>query len=260
LAEVNRSLALSVAGLGVRYGGFAAVSDLNIEVPQGEVRALIGPNGAGKTTSFNAICGYVRPSAGTVTVQGQRLKSYNPRAAWKAGIGRTFQRAELFWTLEVRDHLELAHRHAVKRGLTPPTVDSTLELLNLTRLQHDLVANLPIGICRQVELARAISTGANLILMDEPCSGLDRHETEQLDAALRRIQAELELSLLIVEHDIEFILSIAGWVFVLDHGSLIAEGSPSAIRNDPLVRQAYLGGMSTSGPNHDLSTTTPVEA
>jgi ABC-type branched-subunit amino acid transport system ATPase component len=236
------SVALAVEGLTVQYSGFLAVSEVDLEVPRGDIRGLIGPNGAGKTSCFNGICGYVRPSGGTIRVDGRQVRLNNPYAAWKAGIGRTFQRVELFWSLQVRDHFELAHRRALKRGIDSPTWEDLSEFLNLADLETEMVANLPIGTCRLVELGRAISTGANLILLDEPCSGLDRQETDQLEAALRRIQEELGLSLLIVEHDMDFILSIARRVYVMNYGQVIAEGSPAEIRKSPEVHEAYLGG------------------
>lgn len=233
--------ALEVRNLSVDYGGFRAVAGMDLTVPRGEVRGLIGPNGAGKTSCFSAICGYVRASEGTIRVQGRPVRVGSPHAAWKAGIGRTFQRVELFWALEVRDHLELARRRAPHRGQGLPATDDLLALLGLADVKTELAARLPLGTCRQLELARAVSTGATLILMDEPCSGLDRRETAQLKEALRAIQEELSLSLLIVEHDMEFILSVASEIAVMDQGSLIAAGTPTQIRSDPAVRAAYLG-------------------
>jgi branched-chain amino acid transport system ATP-binding protein len=234
---------LRVEGLSVQFGGFRAVDDVDIEVPAGEIRGLIGPNGAGKSTCFNAICGTVRPHSGTVHVHGRRLRSNSQRAAWKAGLGRTFQRVELFWTLSVRDHINLARRLATSRGLKPPTADEITSWLGIAELEDQIVADLPLGTCRLVELARAIATGSNLILLDEPCSGLDRPETTRLEMAMRNIQQQLGLTYLIVEHDMEFILSIASRIFVLSSGRLIAEGTPKEIRTSAQVREAYLGGV-----------------
>lgn len=239
--------ALAVEDLTVRYKGFTAVSAVHLTVGTGDIVGLIGPNGAGKTSCFNAICGYVRPSEGTVSIHGRRVPFNNPHAAWASGIGRTFQRLELFWTLDVADHLELARRHALKQGRTPPTVDETLALLTLEPVRSRLVAELPQGTCRLVELGRAICTGADVILLDEPCSGLDRRETQGLERALRLIHGRLGLSLLIVEHDMEFILSIAQRVSVMNYGQVIAEGTPAEIRSSPEVRLAYLGDPAAAG-------------
>ena len=240
--EVHDSAALIVDGLSVHYGGFCAVNGLSLDLPRGSVRGLIGPNGAGKTTAFNALCGYVAPSAGKVWIDGKPLRPKSPIAAWKAGIARTFQRTEVFWTLTVREHVELANRRSVRRGLDPLRADDLLPMLRLSAVESTIAAGLPLGTLRLLEFARAIATGANIILMDEPCSGLDRQETTELEYVLREIQERLGLSLLIVEHDIEFILSIAECVFVLDSGRLIASGSPDDIRKSAAVRRAYLGG------------------
>ncbi len=248
LVEGSASCALSVRGLTVRYGGFVAVEDVDIDVPYGQVVGLIGPNGAGKTTCFNAIGGYVRPSKGTVEVHGVRVRSSNPRSAWRAGIARTFQRVELFWTLTVRDHVELARRLALKRKRTPPEADEIFKILGLVGLEDRVVATLPLGTNRLVELARAVATGSTLILMDEPCSGLDHVETTLLKSALEQMLAELSLSLLIVEHDMDFILSIADTIVVLNYGKQIARGTPAEIRASQDVRRAYLGNADASDP------------
>jgi branched-chain amino acid transport system ATP-binding protein len=234
--------ALAVEDLSVRYGGFPAVRNVSLAVPHGEVHGLIGPNGAGKTSCFNAICGYTRPSGGRVYVNGKPIPLGAPRAAWRAGIARTFQKTEMFWTLTVREHMDLARRRAVRRGLTPPTTGDLIELLGIGGLEERIGADLPLGTTRLVELGRALATGAKLILLDEPCSGLDQAETKRIEATLRSIQRDLELSMLIVEHDMEFILSIAQNIFVLDSGQIIASGTPAEIRRSETVQRAYLGG------------------
>jgi ABC-type branched-subunit amino acid transport system ATPase component len=234
--------ALAVDDLSVNYGGFRAVSNVSLTVPGGEIHGLIGPNGAGKTTFFNAICGYTRPSGGRVYVNGSQLRLGAPRAAWRVGIARTFQRTEMFWTLTVREHMDLARRHATRRGLKPPTTDDLVELLRIGGREDQIVANLSLGTTRLVELGRALATGAKLVLLDEPCSGLDQAETSRIEETLRAVQQDLDLSMLIVEHDMEFILSIATNVFVLDSGQMIASGTPAAIRSSEAVQRAYLGG------------------
>jgi branched-chain amino acid transport system ATP-binding protein len=223
--------ALRVEGLTVQFGGFRAVDAVDLDVPAGEIRGLIGPNGAGKSTCFNAMCGTVRPAAGEVYVHGKRIRANSPQAAWKAGIGRTFQRVELFWTLTVRDHIDMARRHAVRRGVTPPTTEDLTTRLGLAGLEDKIVANLPLGTCRLVE----------------PCSGLDRPETKRLEEAMRSIQQQLGLTFLIVEHDMEFILSIAPRIYVLAFGRVIAEGTPLEIRASVDVREAYLGSTASVG-------------
>jgi ABC-type branched-subunit amino acid transport system ATPase component len=249
LGDIGSSLlALDVTNLTVRYGGFEAVNGLNLEVPARGIRGLIGPNGAGKTSSFNAICGEVAASGGQIRIHGRRMTRVSPYRAWRAGVGRTFQRVELFWTLTVRDHLELAQRRAAKLGRDSPSPDQLLTLLGLDDVAGAVVATLPLGTCRLVEFGRAIATGADLILLDEPCSGLDGPETSHLKSAIQLLQSELGLSLLIVEHDIEFILSIAERISVLSNGRLIAEGVPEDVRKSAAVRTAYLGRASEVGP------------
>lgn len=246
--------ALTVVDMTVEYGGFRAVNGVSLLVPPGEIHGLIGPNGAGKTSLFNAICGYVRPKTGQVTVHDKRIRTGSPYAAWKAGIGRTFQKAELFWTLTVRDHIHLARRRAVRRGLNPPTEEELLGLLGLATIADHTVATLPLGTMRLVELSRALATGSRLLLMDEPCSGLDRSETVEFEQVLRSVHETMDLTFLIVEHDMEFVLSIAGHVVVLDAGRVIAEGSSAQITKDPAVHEAYLGVAHRSdgdSPSHD---------
>lgn len=233
---------LVVDGLTVDYGGFRANDDVSFNLREGAIHALIGPNGAGKTTCFNAICGFVRPSGGMVSIKGRSVAPGNPHAVWSTGVARTFQRLELFWTLSVRDNLELAARRARKlRGRTPD-VAAILARTGLETFADDVVANLPLGTCRVVELGRALATGADILLLDESSSCLDRAETEAFEAIVRGVAEEFELSVLLIEHDMEFVMALADHIFVLDFGKLIAQGTPAQIRNSPLVQQVYLGG------------------
>jgi branched-chain amino acid transport system ATP-binding protein len=234
--------ALAVEGLTVRYGGFLALDDVSLSVAPGAMTALIGPNGAGKTTCFNAICGFVRPSAGRVSIEGRPVRLGDPHAVWKQGVARTFQRLELFWTLSVRENLELAWRRARRAGRQSGSVDDLLELCGLAPLASRLASTLPFGTCRVVELARALSTGSRILLLDEASSGLDRDETVAFADLVRRAHRELALSVLLVEHDMEFVMSLAEHIFVLDFGRLIAAGSPAEIQASELVRRVYLGG------------------
>ena len=234
--------ALAVEGLTVHYGGFVALDEVSLSVAPGAMTALIGPNGAGKTTCFNAICGFVRPSAGRVSIEGRPVPLGDPHAVWKQGVARTFQRLELFWTLSVRENLELAWRRARQAGRQSGSVDDLLELCGLSPLASRLASTLPFGTGRVVELARALATGSRILLLDEASSGLDRDETVAFADLVRRAYRELGLSVLLVEHDMEFVMSLAEHIFVLDFGRLIAEGSPAQIQASELVRRVYLGG------------------
>ncbi|MGF7234605.1 MAG: ABC transporter ATP-binding protein [Frankia sp.] len=233
--------ALVVQDLSVQYGGFRAVDAVSLTVQNGTVQGLIGPNGAGKTSLFNAICGYVRSRKGRVLVYGEVVNPGSPYLAWKAGIARTFQQAELFWTLTAREHLDLARRKAVRRRQDPPSTADLIELVGLSDIADQTVATLPLGSMRLVELGRALATGSSLLLMDEPCSGLDRAETTQFEQVLRSVQVGLSLTLLIVEHDMEFVLSIAERILVLDSGRIIADGTPDEVMSNTAVHEAYLG-------------------
>ena len=240
------NLALSVKDLSVDYDGFRAVDRVSFALGTGSLTALIGPNGAGKTTMFNAICGYVRPSQGAVAISGRTIRPGNPHAAWKAGVGRTFQRAELFWTLTVEENLELAHNRARRRGTTSDrwtatSVQDLLGELGLWALRDEIVGHLPLGTCRLVELGRALATAPEVVLLDEASSGLDRHETNEFEAIVRRVQEERELTILLVEHDVEFVMSIAHRILVLSFGRLLADGTPAQIASDEEVHRVYLG-------------------
>lgn len=242
MGEAVSETALSVEGLTVRYGGFVALEDVSLVVPGRAMTALIGPNGAGKTTCFNAVCGFVRPSAGSVSVDGRALRLGDPHVVWERGIARTFQRLELFWTLPVRDNLELAWRRARRIGRQPRPVNELLAICGLEDVAERTTSTLPFGTCRVVELARALATGAHILLLDEASSGLDRSETATFAELVRRARSEFELSVLLVEHDMDFVMSLAEHIFVLDFGRLIAEGSPAEIQSSELVRRVYLGG------------------
>lgn len=233
--------ALQVSELTVAYGGFLAISDVALRVTKGSMVALIGPNGAGKTTCFNAIGGFIRPKRGSAFVDGVAVKLGDPLSLWAAGVGRTFQRLELFWTLSVREHLELAYHRAHRRGAQPPAVDDVIDLVGLGRVEAVGVAALPLGTCRLVELARALSTGARLLMLDEPSSGLDREETAGFEATVRRVNEERGTSILLVEHDMELVTSLADHVYVLDFGQVIAEGTPQEIQQSAIVQSVYLG-------------------
>lgn len=232
--------ALEVRDLSVQYGGFRALDGFDLTVQPGSIAALIGPNGAGKTTCFNAICGYVRAS-GSVKVHGRPMKLGDPHRAWAAGLARTFQRLELYLTLSVREHLELAQREArrIERVGAPP--DELLELLGLKEEADVLAANLPLGRCRVLELGRALATGGDVLMLDESVSGLDRDESIAFGEVVRQAQVARGVTVVLIEHDLEFVASLATEITVLDFGRLIASGPRDAVLADPRVRDVYLG-------------------
>ncbi|HEY3941635.1 MAG TPA: ABC transporter ATP-binding protein [Acidimicrobiales bacterium] len=242
----------------VRFGGLRALADVSIEVPRASIIGLVGPNGAGKSTLFGVLSGLLRPNTGRVRLRDKDVTGASAQARARLGLARTFQQPELFMGLTVREHLVLAYRvrHYPERlwkdvftlaSLRRPEdaenerVDGLLELLSLTDVGHQLANALPLGTSRLLEVGRSLAASPQLVLMDEPLSGLDRHEAERLADALRRTVAEEGVSLLLVEHDVGMVLSLSSYIYVLDFGVLIAQGPPDAIRNDPQVRAAYLG-------------------
>jgi ABC-type branched-subunit amino acid transport system ATPase component len=249
---------LEAVDVTVRFGGLVAVDRANLAVQPGTIVGLVGPNGAGKSTLFGVLSGLLRPATGRVLLEGADITGLSAQARAALGIARTFQHTELFDTLTVRDHLVLAHRAKHERSrvwsdlftlgsLRPSskaerdTVDGLIELLGLTAVQHRPALALPLGIARMVELGRALATSPQVLLLDEPSSGLDPNETAQMEEVLRRVVDERGISALLVEHDVEMVMRLSSAVYVLEFGKMIASGPPEQVRNDPAVRAAYLG-------------------
>jgi ABC-type branched-subunit amino acid transport system ATPase component len=251
---------LSATGITVRFGGLTALSDVGLEVPTGTIVGLVGPNGAGKSTLFAVLSGLLRPAGGRVFMRGKDVTNASPQVRARLGLARTFQQPELFLGLTVREHVVLAHRVRYSRqrlwrdmldprSLLPPgrdeneRVDQLLELLDLTHVARASVGALPLGTSRLVEIARALATRPDVVLLDEPLSGLDIRESENLASVFRRVVANQDhrVSLLMVEHDVATVLSLSSRIFVLDFGEIIASGTPGEIRNNAAVKSAYLG-------------------
>jgi len=246
---------LVAEGIEKRFAGITALDDVSIDVGAKEVVALIGPNGAGKTTLFNCLLGILKPDGGRVTFDGRDLARVPTHRRARLGIGRTFQRIELFTGMSPRQHMLVAERarrgtgalwkDVVGRGRPTASeqerAERTLQLLGLSPVADRKVEALSLGIGRLVEVGRALMTEPKLLLLDEPSSGLDRRETDVLAATLRDVSAEREIAMLLVEHDVEFVRSLASRVFVLDFGTLIASGATHDVFADDAVRRAYLG-------------------
>jgi sulfate-transporting ATPase len=248
--------ALEVTNVTVRFGGLTAVSDASLAVRDGTITALIGPNGAGKTTLFNAILGLNDPSAGRIELRGQDATRLPPHLRARLGVARTFQVLQLFNELTVFDNLLVAtHLHnesgiwsnmaAAARTLEAERhararVDEILRLLQLEELADRPVRGLPFGVLRMVELGRALVTGARLVMLDEPASGLNETETDKLSDVIRAMRG-LGVSVLLIEHDIRMVTGLCDYIYVLDRGSIIAQGDPASIQRDPHVIAAYLG-------------------
>jgi ABC-type branched-subunit amino acid transport system ATPase component len=246
---------LDVRGISKRFAGIAALDDVSLTVEPGEAVGLIGPNGAGKTTLFNCLLGLARPDAGQVRFDGADITGVPTYRRARLGLGRTFQRIELFGGMTVREHLLVAERSrlgtgrlwkdCLNRGRSTSderaTAARTLELLGLGDVADRPVESLSLGRARLVELGRALMTGPRLLLLDEPSSGLDQHETQDLVRTLRDVQAEHGTAVLLVEHDVEMVQAFTSRTAVLDFGTLIAEGPTAAVMDDAAVRTAYLG-------------------
>jgi branched-chain amino acid transport system ATP-binding protein len=233
---------LEVRDVSVRFGGVSALSNLSFDVPVGEVTGLIGPNGAGKTTCFNVITGLQSPNSGRVFLDGADITRARPYKRARLGVGRTFQRLETFRTLTARENVLLGsemsrRRRAVGAGLS---VDDIIEQVGIGAVADECVETLPTGTQRLVELGRALATSPRIVLLDEPSSGLDDDETATLGALLVELAAR-GLAVLLVEHDMRFVMSTCHMINVLDFGQIIATGTPEAVQQNPAVRAAYLG-------------------
>jgi ABC-type branched-subunit amino acid transport system ATPase component len=249
--------ALRAAAVTVRFGGLTALSEVDLAVPRGGSVGLVGPNGAGKTTLFGVLSGLLRPTGGAVYMDGTEVTGESPQRRARRGLARTFQRIELFWELTVREHLVLAHRarhhpnrfwaDLVGAGLRSDAAEAEavgqmLDLLGLTDVADRVVAGLPLGTGRLVEVGRALANDPTVLLLDEPSSGLDRQETAALSDALVRTCRDRGVAMVLVEHDLDFVLGVSDQVTVLDFGEVLAVGPPSTIRADPEVQAAFLGG------------------
>jgi ABC-type branched-subunit amino acid transport system ATPase component len=246
---------LAVSGVVVRYGGLVAVDGVSLVAPPGRVTGLIGPNGAGKSTTFNACSGLLRPTAGRIELFGHDVTTASAPARAQLGLGRTFQRMELFDSLPVRENVALG-REAGLAGSRPwhhlrarradrdavrAAADDALALCGIADLADRRPADLSTGQRRLVELARVVAGGFRLLLLDEPSSGLDHTETARFGDILRTLVDERGTGLLIVEHDMELVMRICHYVHVLDFGRPIFEGPPGAVVASDVVRAAYLG-------------------
>ena len=239
--------ALEARDVTVRFGGNAALTDVSITADAGRVTGLIGPNGAGKTTLFNVIGGLLRPSSGVVFLGGRDITRLPTHERARAGLARTFQRLELFGVLtahaNVRVAADLAHRRGAHPGRSADDVASALlERVGLASMAEVRADQLPTGQARLVELARALAAAPSVLLLDEPASGLDEGETTAFGRLLRELAGE-GMAVLLVEHDVPLVLSVCDEVHVLDMGTVLAVGTPDAIRADTRVHDAYLGAV-----------------
>jgi branched-chain amino acid transport system ATP-binding protein len=248
---------LAARGVSKSFSGITALDQVSLDVEPQEIVGLIGPNGAGKTTFFNCLLGILRPDRGTVEFDGRDLTRVPTHRRARLGIARTFQRIELFTGMTPREHLLVAERVRNGRGalwkdllfMGRPNADeqrraqAILDLLGLATVADRTVESLSLGVGRLVEVGRALMMEPKLLLLDEPSSGLDRHETEALAATLLDVQRERGIAILLVEHDVELVRGFVQRVYVLDFGTLIASGPTQEVFADSAVRRAYLGDL-----------------
>lgn len=252
---------LSVNKLTKSFGGLTAVSNVNMEINEGELVGLIGPNGAGKTTLFNLLTGVYVPSSGTVTLTtegNQRVISgLKPYVICDKGVARTFQNIRLFKDLTVLDNVRIAMHKNVRYGLfsglfhtrafrkeEQKLLEKSMELLKIMKLddkKDELASNLPYGEQRHLEIARALATHPNLLLLDEPAAGMNPAETAELTELISWIRQTFNLTILLIEHDMSLVMKICERIYVLDYGKIIANGTPDQIKSDKRVIEAYLG-------------------
>lgn len=239
------------------FGGLRAVSNFGIEINPGELIGLIGPNGAGKTTAFNMLTGVYEPTEGEIEFDGKSIVGLKPYQVTQRGVARTFQNIRLFSDLTVLDNVKIAYHFHVKYGLLESILrvgryhqeeteieEKAIRFLEIFKLEHkkdEIARNLPYGEQRRLEIARALAAQPRLLLLDEPAAGMNPQETQQLMDMIRWIRKEFNLTILLIEHDMNLVMGVCERIYVLEYGSIIAHGTPHEIKNNPRVIEAYLG-------------------
>jgi len=256
LFSANSAL-LKVEGLGKRFGGITALTDYSVEIRWGELVGLIGPNGAGKTTVFNLLSGVLKPTGGHIYFNNKDITRLRPDQSTALGMARTFQNIRLFKELSVLDNIKVAFHIHLGRGLWKTLLHTSayrqaeiamqqrsheiMELFGLTSVKDIPAKNLPYGIQRRVEIARAMATSPKLLLLDEPSAGLNPSETDDLVKILRNIHRNNDLTIFLVEHDMKLIMAVCQKIQVIDRGCMLTMGAPDDVRHDRRVIEAYLG-------------------
>ena len=248
---------LEATDLGISFGGLRAVDELNMQIEKGALVGLIGPNGAGKTTVFNMLTGVYRPTDGGIRLDGENIVGRKPHEICKMGIARTFQNIRLFTKLSVLDNVKAGFHNEITYSLPESLLhvgsyhrkeqklnEKAMEILKVFDLdgQWDYkAANLPYGKQRKLEISRALATDPKLLLLDEPAAGMNPNETAELMETIELVRKQFDVTVLLIEHDMKLVSGICEYLYVLNFGRLLAEGTPSAVLSNPEVITAYLG-------------------
>ena len=240
----------------VRFGGLTAVDNVSLHIKPGEIHAIIGPNGTGKSTFFNAVSGIHHATEGKITFEGTDITQMPPYQVARHGVGRTFQNIKLFGSMTVEENVMCGYHMNVKSGIFQDMLGlpsqrreekelygeclALLKRVDLYDKRHLRCGNLPYGDQRKLELVRAMATSPKLLMLDEPAAGMNPIETEELKQFIKKINGE-GLTILLIEHDVKMVMSVADTITVLNHGAKIAEGTADEVRNDQAVIEAYLG-------------------
>ena len=257
-AAASTPAILFAEGITKKFGGLTAVNDVTFDVPARSIVSLIGPNGAGKTTFFNMLTGLIRPTGGRITFDGRNITRARPDVISARGVARTFQNIRLFGAMTATENVMIGHHSRMRAGVfgaiaRPPwvlreerqAVGRARELLAYVGLRpadfDRLATQLSYGDQRRVEIARALASGPRLLLLDEPTAGMNPQESAALAAFMRRIRDDLNLTILLIEHDMRVVMGVSERVTVLNYGRRLAEGTPAEVRANPAVIEAYLG-------------------